>query len=455
MGKLALRLAFVAAGLNYTALKLGEIFHYDKPLLFNVALCLPAVVLGATSWWAVRSFARSWPVVVCILIVWLGLIFAVQRENHRGVLATSYLTMALPVAALIVEKRCWWLCAKTYVFANAFALGLALWFEYQDHGIGMLYKLYRFGFLMSDDGTMKLANPNVVGGQLAFASVLAFVLYLRTGVQREPPENTSDRPRKFSLAWTVFLALGCILTASRGAFFAWLGGITLLMFCGTRTQKPGRLRDLVAVTSVLLSATLFISVGTGIQPWKNLQQRLDVNGDVFTASGRVLIWKAAYDAWRSNPRYLFFGAGTGAAPEALGRYLGLTKSDGVTPGALDAHNAFVEWLLSFGLIGIGGGVCLLTAVLRKAHRMDRRDGTFNRRAILVCLGLASMNYVTYYQLFFVAAGALVLAMLSEAPAPVPATEAAHGEEVRLHTAAPPGRRPAVPAPCQKESAAAV
>lgn len=452
MGKLALRLAFFAAGLNYTVLKLGEIFHRESPLLLTVALCVPAVVLGSASWWAVRSFARSWPVAVCALIVLLGLLHAGYRDNNRGIVFASYVAMTLPIAALIVEHRCWWLCARTYVYANALALGLAFWFEYQNHGIGMLSNLYRFGFLMSNDGTMRLANPNVVGGQLAFASVLAFVLYLRSGAGRSDRVETGDRPGRFSLGWSLFLSTGCILTASRGAFFALLGGMLLLTFWGTRSLRVGRVKDLVAVSAVLLSTTMFITVGTGVRPWESLQSRLDLNTEVLTGSGRVLIWKCAYDLWRSDTRRFLYGAGTGTAPDALGRYLGLTRPDGVTPGAVDAHNAFVEWGLSYGLIGLLLGLCLLWTVFKTALRMDRRDGSVNRRALLLCFCLASMNYVTFYQLFFVAAGGLMLSMLSEAPATAAAAGAAKatgtasvGQPPEIAQRASSGPRPGWPA----------
>lgn len=418
MGKLALRVAFVAAGLNYTILKLGDVFHRNSPLFMAVALCLPAVIVGSMSWWAVRSFAitaRGRLYLDCLVGAGLGDPARESPWDRRRQLfdhgaAHCRVDRGEP---MLVDVR------KIYVFANAFALGLALWFEYQAHGIKMLSTLYRFGFLMNDDGTMKLANPNVVGGQLAFAAVLAFILHLRTGARANPYGKAADRPRRFSLAWTVFLSMGCALTASRGAFFAWLGGMLLLMFKGTNSQEPHRLRDLVAVCSVLLCVTLFAAMGTGFRPWGNLQSRLDADtAEVFTASGRVMIWQSALDTWCSSTRYFLFGAGTGAAPEALGQYLGITKFDGVTPGALDAHNAFVEWGLSYGLVGMVGGLCLLGAIFRNARRMDRRDGTVNRQAILACFCLASMTYVTFYQLFFVASGALILSMLSEVPATV-------------------------------------
>ncbi|MBN2477083.1 MAG: O-antigen ligase family protein [Pirellulales bacterium] len=417
MGKLALTLAFFAAGLNFVALKLGDAFGGKAPLLYAVAMGVPAVTLGAASWWSVASFARSRLIVACALIAVAGMFYATEPENHRGFVGLSYILMTLPIAALIVENRCWWLCAKVYVYANALALSLALYFEYWVHGITMLGDLHRLGFLRSSDGAYRLANPNVVGGQLAFASVLAFIMYLKAGSSQSEARKAAVGLQKFSLAWTLFLSLGCILTASRGAFVAWLGGMGPLLFWGTRSQKSYKVRDLVGFGTVLALLMLFASIAVGFTPWGSLQGRFDSQKEIVTGSGRTLIWKYAFDTWRTNPQYWLVGTGTGTAPEALGRHLGLTQGDGYTPAALDAHNAFVEWGLSFGLFGAATGICMLVTVCRRARHMDRRDGTINRQVILLCFCLTSMNYVTFYQQFFVAAGALILSSLS-APSPI-------------------------------------
>jgi len=414
MGKLALKLAFFAAGMNFIALKLGEALGARTPLLYVVAMCLPAVVLGTASWCTVPSFARSRLVVVCVLIASAGMLYATEAENHRGFVGLSYIVMALPIAALIVEHRYWWTCAKVYVLGNASALALALYFEYWVHGITMLGKLHRLGFLASEDGAYRLSNPNIVGGQLAFAAVLAFMLYLKNDSQPARRFNGKAAERsRFGLGWTVFLSLGCILTASRGAFVAWLGGMGLLLLWGTRTQKSEKVNDLVALSGVLLLIMAFASVAVGFTPWGSLQDRFDSGSEVITGSGRTVIWQNAFDTWRSNTRYVLIGTGTGVAPEALGRHLGLTQGDGYTPAALDAHNTFVEWGLSFGLLGMAAGLCMLVTVCRKAGKMDHRAGSVNRQAMLLCFCLASMNYVTFYQQFFVAAGALILASLSQ------------------------------------------
>lgn len=427
LNKTFLVVAFISAGMNFVTLKLGEYLHGESPLLVNVALCLPAAVLGSASWLMIRSFARSWQVVLCVAVAWLGLWYAFEIDKNRGLVAVSFLTLPLPIAALIVEHRCWWLCAKAYVLGNALAMGLALWFEYQNNSLTRT--LYRFGYLLSNDSNLWLSNPNLVGGQLAFAAVLALIIYLREGQQ-----DMGDRPRRFGLIWTVLLSLGCILTASRGAFVAWLSGTSLLVFWGTRSQEPGRLRDLVAVSSILSCLVLLLVAISGFSPWRTLCERCDELSGLTTGSGRTMIWKSAFGAWYSNPRYFFIGTGTGVAPEAMGEYLGMTLADGVTPAGGTTHNVFIEWVLSLGLLGIAVGVPFMVTACVRARRSDRRDGTVFRQAMLLCFSMSSMFYVTFYHFSFVAAAALILASLSE-PAPAPA-------------AAPGGRDPGWPLEAQ-------
>jgi len=415
MARLVLILAFTSAGFNFVALKLGSIFYTKTPLFINVALCVPAAALGAASWLMVRNFARAWQVVLCVIVAWVGLLYAFEIEKNRGIVAASYLAMALPIGALIVEHRCWWLCAKVFVFSNAAAMSLALWFEYQTYGVNMATSTFRFGYLVGDNGTY-LSNPNVVGGQLAFAALLAFMLHLREGSAGADRRNDPAAPKRFSLGWTVFLSLGCFLTASRGAFLAWFAGIGLVWFWGTRSQESGKLKDLVAISVVLLAVLLFVTVSVGFTPWGSLQKRFEaMPASVLNPTNRFMVWKSAIEAWRSDPQYFLIGTGTGVAPDVLGEFNDYVLPDGITVAAADSHNAFVEWGLSFGLIGMILGTCLMVTMWRRAYQLDRSHGNVGRRAVLLCFCMTSMYYVTFYQLLFVVAGAMILAMLSEPP----------------------------------------
>jgi len=416
MGKAVLILAFASAGMNFIALRIGNVFYAESPLLINVALCVPAAALGAASWLMTRSFARAWPVVVCVLMAWIGLLYAFEIEKNRGIVGASYLAMALPIGALIVQHRCWWLCAKVYVLANAFALAVALWFEYQAFGLHISAASFRFGWLWSEDGVRR-SNPNIVGGQLAFAALLAFMLHMR---ENDSPEanGRSDVAdvKRFSLGWTFFLTIGVLLTASRGAFVAWLASVGIVWFWGSRSSGSEKLKNLVAVSVVLLTTMVLVAVAVNFSPWTTLQTRMQHLAESATReTGRLVIWQNSLNVWWSDPQYFLIGTGTGVAPDVLGEYAGYVMEDGVTVAAADAHNGFVEWALSFGLIGIAAGVCLLLTMWRRAFSLDHRHGSVNRRAILLCFCLISMYYVTFYQLLFVAAGALILAMLSEPP----------------------------------------
>jgi len=418
---------FFVTAFSFMLLKLDEFFAPAlaamdwniRPRMLALLLCLPAAFLGATSWWKVRTFGRTWPAALCIVIAWAGLFYGSDRADYRGLVNATYLTLVLPVAALIVAHRCWWLCARIYVLGNALALALVFCFQWQSSGLAMFTSLYRFGHLRSDDGMVRVSNPNVMGGQLALAAVLALMLYLRGASPANRDQGSTTGTGRLGLGWTVFLSLGCILTASRGAFAAWLGGMGLL-FISARRQDPGKLKDMIALSAVLLSSVLFVTAATDFTPWQRLQDRFDRHS-VTTIAGRIPLWRGAFDVWRSNPRYFLIGAGAGMAPKTLGRQLGFVRLNGEIAG-VDCHNSFVEWGLNFGLLGMSVGLCLLLTAWRKAHQLDRRDGNANRRAVLLCFCLAATTFVALFQLSFLPAGALMLAMLSEPGRGVPRSD---------------------------------
>lgn len=446
MGRLALKLAFFVLGFSFMLLKINELFALGTPLVFAASLLLPAAVLGGLAWWSVDSFARSWPVVLCVAISTLGMLYAGAEENRRGLAAATYLILVPPIAALIVKHRCWWLCARVYVLANASALAWALWLEYRQHGLALLFSARRFGFLWSNDRTMKLANPNMVGVQLAFAAVLAFALYLKETSRDNERSGVPRRGGLLGLGCLGLLVLGCLLTASRAAFVAMAAGLLVLLLWETKNQLPSRLKGLVAAGCVLAALTAFVVVSSGFRPWHTLGTRFDSITSVVTASGRVNLWTKACQAWCSDSRVFWVGTGTGTAPEMFSLANRFTMGDGITICPIDTHNTFCEWLLSYGVLGLVAGVPLVFVVGGRAQRLDRRDGMVTRRAILLCFFLTAMNLVAFYDMFFVAAGALVLAMLSDPPPlPDPGDAPAWAQPVVRPPPVPRAQRS--PAPC--------
>jgi len=453
VAKFFLQLAFVVAAFRVAAPKLFDCVGVEQVQFLYPVFYLPAVILGVRSWLKVPNFARSWPVIVCMLVVWLGVLRAGEWDTEwgflRGFRTAALMTIVLPLGALIVEKRCWWLCTRAFIYTSALVMLVAVWFEYfADTELKSLTS-HRFGLMYSADGARCLMNPNQLGSQLALAAVLAFVLHLRGHREHPRLPHHAGRRRKFNLGWTLLLSVGCLLTASRGAFAGWLGGMGLLFVWGTRTQHRQRLRDLVVQATFLFLVAIAVTVAGGPTPWGSMFARLAGadGGRLTSLGGRIPIWKNAYAAWRSTSTYTLLGAGMGRAEELLGQYDETAVLDPFGVLNRDTHSTYVNWLLSFGLLGVGPGICLLATTLRQARQMDRREKTIDRQAILANVLLFSLTGVFYNRFYWLAAAPLILAMLSppkadsrsSSPHGRPAAKAALPTPHRL-----PGTKPALP-----------
>jgi len=413
MAKFSLALVMVVSALAPLYPTLSETFGVAMPRILAGSVFLPAMALGAWVWSRTHCFAREWPVVACILIAWVGLLHAGNLADHGGLRFAVYLTIALPCAAMIVENRWWWYCAKTFTLASVVTLGLLVYFEYEARNGVLQWSTFRLGLLRSEDGLDRMTDPNRLGMQFAFASVLAFILHLR-GEATERAGSTTARSVKFSLAWTVPLSLGCIATASRGAFAAWFVGIGMLLVWGTRKLPTSKCKGLLAAFCMLLWVTMFVWASADVTPWAKLQERLggSERAGLGEFGGRTNIWKNAIRVWWSNPEYRLIGTGTGRQRLILGQFDESARTDDRGVLVRSCHSVYVDWLLAHGFVGLIPGLCLLAAMMRRARSLDIQDGTVNRQAFLACMLVASATLDVWGQSGWIACGSLVLAMLS-------------------------------------------
>jgi O-antigen ligase len=365
--------------------------------------------LGGIYWWKGRSYASGWPVVLCVALVWISLFYPGNVEKSRGVLIAALLTIPLPLAALIVEKQLFAFCAKVYVWSNAAMVLAALWFESRVE-TSLFEAIGRFGFLVTADGNGYTSNPNQVGGQLAFAAVVAFILYLKAS--ENLPESGGSKFPDVYLVLMVLLSVGCMLTASRGAFAAWFPAAGLLFVLGTGNLAMSRLRDLVALSMAGLLIAIGMMVGGQTTPWGRLQERFGDKRALGSFSDRSEIWAGAVEAWQSNPDFVWRGTGIGMADDVLGNFCPMPEED---DGVLrkNCHNAAVEWMLSLGLVGMLAGACLAGSMVYQMLRLDSQDRNVGRTAMITCVVIFAMTAVSYRHKCWPATGALVLAMLTE------------------------------------------
>lgn len=447
MKRFALILAFFVAGIGFLLPKISDEFSLALPQFLQLTLYLPAVLLGTRSWLATSSYARTWPVVFSVLVAWIGLLYGQETESKRAYLIAAYVTIPLPVAALVVEQRAWRLCARTFILASVVALALTVWFEYDASRGSAVQAMTRIGYLVSSHSRIPCCNPNRVGGQFAIASVLALALYLQ-GLPRHghpPPNITPDNG--VYLASGILLAIGFLLTASRGAFVAWFVGAGSLFLFGTKGLAANRLRDLVALASMLLALGLFASNLTDATPWGQLQSRLvgDHAASVGTIGNRTQIWQDAFELLRSSPTYALFGTGTAMTEKLLAE---IDQEGAVADQHGDLyrspHNVFIEWLTSFGLLGAIPAMCMLIAMLHRARELDVRGKTVARVAILLTVGLYACTAPFHRHSCWLAPAALILAMLSPPPQSRPQRPGTRPLTARE----PSGKQPVTRDPCQ-------
>lgn len=413
---LALRLAFIAAAPGVLTGILIMTASITITRYVQMVLYIPAVLMGLRIWCRSTSFARSVPVLASVLIVWVGYAYA-SPQSIDGLEFIAQVTVVLPVAALIVECGAWMLCARTFVYANIPVLIAIFLVEYQKHGTDLFLGIHRFGLVYIEEEGRMVANPNAIGGQFAFVAVLALALVLRTGTARAR-QLAGRHPKGVSLAWPVVFAFASLLTGSRGASAALTAGTGTLLLGGLKSQRPSRVRDLLMIG--MLAASLLVTLATTnafaiFAPWRTLTARWGVVENVDTVGNRTVIWEAAYRAWKDNSVRTILGTGTGAAPMVLGQYC-----DDASPRdghyLKSSHSVYVEWGLSFGLVGLIPALAMLFSTVRRARRLDRLDGTSTRQAILICIGLWAAVACIHRHPSSLAIGSLMLAMLSDPPA---------------------------------------
>jgi O-antigen ligase len=420
----ALRLAFIAAAPGILTGVLGSTMSMPLTRYIQMVLYMPAVILGVRVWCQGRSFARSAPVLACVLLSWVGFLYA-SPQWSEGVEFIAQVTIVLPVAALVVETGAWAMCARTFIYANIPVLAFLFWIEYQKHGLNLFLGVHRFGSIYTEEYDRVITNPNGVGSQFAFVAVLTLAMFLRAGKSR--PQVAGARQSKgIGVGWYLVFSVFCLLTASRGAFLSLLAATAMLLLGSVRSQRASRYRDLVAF-SIVAGSVLLTVVSSGLfTPWELLSERWQQTDNVASVGNRAEIWEDAYHAWRSDPVRSVIGAGTGAAPVLLGQYNAHTTiNDGYE--VRGSHSTYVEWGLSFGLLGLVPGIGLMGAMARRALAMDRRDGSSTRTAILICVGVWAAVSEVHRCPSSLAVGSLVLAMLSERPGSRRQRRPAHSE----------------------------
>lgn len=231
-----------------------------------------------------------------------------------------------------------------------------------------------------------LAHPNLLAAYLAMMMPLTAARLL-------------IGPRRAWTAALLALQVTCLVfTYSRAGWLAAAGGLAVLgiaaLWGGGRRRAAGLL---TLAGAVGLAGLVALSVAP--PPPADAPHVLHTLTSLFrwqgaTAQIRLLGWRACVDAIRARP-WLGYGPATSRAvmewfvPPELAPFGGAPALGG------RPHNVFLEVALESGLIGLGGLLVALGAVLSTVLRALREDGRGPRWLRAGMLGALAANLVTY------------------------------------------------------------
>lgn len=490
LSQVALALAIGMAGTAIAFKRLGELCGVELPEITHFIVYAPALTLGIISWLIRPSVLAHWSIVLTVVIPLLGLFYGESSSLLSSAVIVFYILSGPALAALIDEFNRWSWTGRWLVLVNAFLVPIVFYLNYRSCQGSLYHAFIKFGYLPLEDGTFG-ANPNQMGGQLAFASLLGLVLFLRSGRNRLKGDSSTSNnvdgfanskvfaatpwqssplqirsPWPFAQSagirskqgfafgksdWLVLLAacvttVGCLMTGSRGAALSLIVGAFIVVAGSAGLQPLHRLRDTAAVVLFTLLTGVLLAVVVGINPIPRLMSRFSGENatTIVTAGSRLFIWENVLRAWTRDPGRLLVGAGTGGADVALGELDPGATLDDSGVFRRNCHNAFLEWLLSYGIVGTVPGALFVLFLWLRALHLDRVEGASIRTGLLATLFAFAMTAVVYRHFSWPLEAALVLASLCHHEDRDKPTSARRSEDTRRIDIPHPGlAQPAV------------
>jgi O-antigen ligase len=239
------------------------------------------------------------------------------------------------------------------------------------------------------DWLRESVNPNILAGGLAPLAILALAILVgRSPLSRE--EEAAGGGTRLAEAGLRLLALftlvvslaALVITQSRGALLAVLGGAALLA-----------LLDWVASRRWWLPALLVMTTGLVLLAGPFIERALPPpdSKDVLTLDGRLPIWEAAI---RMIGRAPLSGAGLGGFQTVSALDAAYVSADGLPDSsqrAEHAHNLFLQVASDLGLVGLAAFVALYGLSLRAAYRAWRDGGGALAMGLLGGLSAAALH----------------------------------------------------------------
>ena len=314
----------------------------------------------------------------------LRLFFSMEFLRFDGAMYVSMIPIAA-LAALPLDRRRLAAVLLLYLAFQAAVAGVG--------GVGALTgwhsALYRPAELVDNQPTFfgLFKAHNATASVYVLLTLGAFAWALR-------PEN-SPKLRRVLLVLAAFLALGCILARSRGAFLALGVSLAFVVFRATRQGMPKGVK--IAAVVGLIGV---IAVGSIVMVPRFLKAR-EQGGDKF----RREEWSGALDHFKRSP---VVGIGFGRYNDLQHEYTSIGIGEVATKAVVwnddrHAHNSYLHWLAEGGVLGLGVMVAFWILVARGL----KGDDPLRDWILTGIVGMAVLSLTEHY-----AGGGVFLAHLA-------------------------------------------
>lgn len=144
-------------------------------------------------------------------------------------------------------------------------------------------------------------------------------------------------PKKLRLYVYTILVLACIASGQRSAAVAALLTLPIGFKCVKQYIKPS---DIFIM--IILGALVIYPIAENAITNLLLRHQYDIESGSM-GSGRSIFWKIVWDDFWNNDMNIFIGNGINSVPVILKKEFGM---------AIGAHNGWLDFLYSFGIIGV-------------------------------------------------------------------------------------------------------
>ena len=187
----------------------------------------------------------------------------------------------------------------------------------------------------------------------------------------------------FYVGALIIQTVNLYFTATRGTILGLIGGLLLTAFLIALFEKKRKTLRKAAIGTlgtIIVCIGLFIGFkdSSFIKESPVLNRFATMSIDSGTAESRLMIWKMAYQGFKERP---ILGWGQGNFPYIFSKYYD-PEMYGEEPWFDRAHNVFMDWLVTTGILGLVSYLLIFIAILYQLWKKKEDDFTIVGKSIL-------------------------------------------------------------------------